>query len=158
MSTEIEIDGLDEIQRKIAQLPPELHKAMGNAMDKSLMTLWENVPPYPAQVVPPEVYRRTGDLGGSIGSSPAGGKSGAKPTVYGVTQSLAGRQYEGKFGTNLSYAKYVIDPKRQAYMHRPGYKGRAGWWTMDTIKKNAEGKIKRLWQTTISLIKSKLGL
>ena len=121
---------------------------MQNTMSDSLLVLHENVPPYPLK--PPESdYRRTMTLAGSLGTSPAGGRAG-KPTVYSVSGS--GSDVEGRFGTDLSYAKYVIDPQRQAYMHRPGYKGRPGWWTMDTIKERANKKIQRIWQDMVNLI------
>jgi hypothetical protein len=153
--TAIEIKGLEEIISKLRRMPREVDNATRNAMDKSLLALWENVPPYPPNPADSE-YRRTMTLAGSLGSSPGGGKGGAKPTVYSVTGS--GGNLQGRFGTDLSYAQYVIDPQRQAYMHRPGYKGRQGWWTMETIKERAKDKIERLWNTTIKLIIQKLGL
>ena len=153
--TEIEIQGLKELEGKLSKAPGDVNQAMHNAMGQSLLTLWENVPPYPPK--PPEsTYRRTLTLGGSLGSSAGGGAGGGKPSVYTIKGS--GTNIQGRFGTNLTYARYVIDPQRQAYMHRPGYKGRQGWWTMDTIKQRAEEKIKSLWNKTISLIMKKLGL
>jgi hypothetical protein len=143
--TEIRIDvkGLDEVIEKLSSAPKKLNAAMRNRMYASLETLNENVPPYPPK--PPESnYRRTMTLAGSVGVG------GAKPTVYSVKG--AGKEIEGRFGTDLKYAKYVIDPDRQAYMHRPGYKGRQGWWTMKTIKERAQAKIMSLWQTLIDKV------
>jgi hypothetical protein len=152
---QIEIVGLKELSAKISKMTPEIREAMKKTMDNSLLVLWENVPPYPPK--PPESkYRRTMTLGGSLGSSQSGGRSGGKPTIYSVKGS--GANVEGRFGTNLNYAKYVIDPQQQAYMHRPGYKGRKGWWTMADIRNKSENKIQRFWNTTIELVKRKLGL
>ena len=145
----IETEGLNEVIQKMAKFPDRLNNEMNRTMRKSLDVLHENVPPYIAQVVPPEVYRRTGTLGRSLGTNYGGGKQG-KPTVYSVTGT--GKEIVGEFGTNLSYAQHVVDPKRQAYMHKPGYKGRPGWWTMDTIKQKAEAKIKQVWEDMVKFI------
>ena len=148
--TEIDIDveGLDEAIQKMSRFPNRMKRQMRNTMNDSLEVLSENVPPYPPK--PPESdYRRTMTLAGSLGTTQSGGKAG-KPTVYSVSGS--GGNIQGRFGTDLSYAKHVIDPERQAYMHRPGYKGRQGWWTMDTIKERANAKIQRIWQDMVKLI------
>ena len=148
--TEINIDiqGLRETIEKMSRFPNRMKAEMRDTMNTSLLILHENVPPYPPK--PPESdYRRTMTLAGSIGSTPGGGKAG-KPTVYSVSGS--GKSIEGRFGTDLSYAKHVIDPKRQAYMHRPGYKGRQGWWTMETIKERANAKIQRIWQSLVDRV------
>lgn len=157
----IEIEGLKELVEKMDKLPDEVQKAMNKTMFASLDVLHSNVPPYISQVVPPEVYRRTVTLGRSLGSGTSGGKVGT-PTVYSVRGT--GKDTVGEFGTNLSYAPYVIGPpdapkgERQAYMHKPGYKGRPGWWTMKDIKEKSEVKIHQLWDATIGAIIRKLGL
>jgi len=145
-TVEIKVEGLKELIAKFDQLPTEIQREFVTTMHQSLLALQENVPPYVPQVVPPEVYRRTMTLAGSIGSSPGGGKAGS-PSIYSVTGS--GKDVKGQFGTNLNYAPYVIDPDRQAYMHRPGYKGRRGWWTMDDVVKRARDKIERLWRAMV---------
>ena len=138
----INVEGFDQAVNKLKTMPDKLDGVMKKSMDASLMVLWENVPPYPAR---PETsaYVRTGTLGRTIGSSPAGGK-GATPTVYSVTGT--GMNIQGTFGTNLSYAKHVIDPDRQAYMH----KGR--WWTMRTIRDKAINKINKLWLEFVRVV------
>ena len=146
---DIHVEGLDELLDKLTEADKDIQDALKNTMEKSLLVLWENVPPYPAQVVPPNVYRRTGTLGRSLGSSAGGGKS-AKPTVYSIKQQK--NNVEGRFGTDLSYAKHVVDPKRQAYMHKPGFKGRPGWWTMATIRERSVDKIKGLWNIAMKHI------
>jgi len=142
---ELEVTGLDEAINKMSSYPDKFHKEMYRNMQASLDVLNENVLPYPPK---PETskYRRTGTLGKSLGSGMSGGKTGAKPTVYGVSQSMGSGSYEGRFGTNLSYAKYVIDPKQQAYMHQ----GR--WWTLDNVKENAKSKILKIWQDMVNFI------
>ena len=136
---EIHVEGMDRLIRKFAGYPGRLKTAMGKAMWASLLILWENVPPYPAKPQGSS-YDRTGTLGRSLGVMEGGGKAG-KPTVYSVTGS--GTQTIGKFGTNLNYAQYVVDPDRQAWMH----KGR--WWTMKHIKNKSVDKIKALWDDIV---------
>ena len=144
MPINIKIAGLDEIYLLFANMPNKLRKFMRTGMEQSLLVLHENVPPYPPAPATSS-YIRTGMLGHSLGSGIAGGKVGT-PTVYSIRSNDA--QTVGQFGTNLSYAKYVIDPDRQAYMH----KGR--WWTTDTIKSNAEAKIAKIWDTFIKVLLS----
>jgi hypothetical protein len=148
MPAEIEVKGLQELINKVGRITPEIQRAMDKTMEASLNTLHENVPSYPRK---PEAssYIRQGILGKSIGSSEAGGKSG-EPTVYSIKGS--GAKIEGRFGTDLSYAKYVIDPDRQAYMHR----GR--WWTTENIVKASKSKILRLWDKMIQIVKRRLNL
>jgi hypothetical protein len=142
----IEINGLKEIIDKFDKLPREVQRALRKTMDNSLLELQQNVvemgyPPQRTNLVRP--YKRTGTLGRSIGI-------GAKPTVYSITGS--GSNIQGKFGTNLAYAKYVIGDETQAYMHKQW------WWTMSVVKNRAQDKIKQLWDMTITSIKQKLGL
>jgi hypothetical protein len=113
-------------------------------MEESLRTLQESggylgYPPKPTT----SKYRRTGTLGKSLGMS------GGKPTVYSMRGT--GSEMQGRYGTNLSYAKYVIDDNRQAYMHKNW------WWTMKVLKDRAEDKIARLWDSTISKILKLIG-
>lgn len=139
MPIEIKVTGLDKIYLLFANMPNKMSKFLRTGMEQSLLVLHENVPPYPPNPVSSK-YIRTGMLGKSLGSSPAGGKV-SRPSVYSIrsndTQTL------GEFGTQLSYAKYVIDPDRQAYMHR----GR--WWTMNTIKVKSEKKVIQVWERLV---------
>jgi hypothetical protein len=151
---DIHVEGLDELLDKLTEADKDIQEALKNTMEKSLLVLWENVPAYPKLPESPKSsYRRTGTLGRSLGSSYGGGKSGAQPTVYSIKQQM--NNVEGRFGTNLSYAPYVIGPshlpkgQRQAYMHKPGFKGRPGWWTMTTIRERSVEKIQKLWEITM---------
>jgi hypothetical protein len=139
MPVEIKITGLDKIYLLFADMPNKMRKFLRTGMEQSLLVLHENVPPYPPNPVSSK-YIRTGMLGKSLGSSEAGGKVGT-PTVYSVKSNDV--QTIGQFGTQLSYAKYVIDPDRQAYMH----KGR--WWTMNTIKVKSEKKVIQVWERLV---------
>jgi len=145
--TEIKIDiqGLDRAIEKMKKIPGLLNANMKDNMELSLLELWSAVRPYPPKPARSS-YVRTGTLGKSLGSSMGGGKSGPKPSVYEVQGG--GDSVRGVYGSNLSYAKYVVDPDRQAYMH----KGR--WWTMDSIKNDALPKIKKHWY---DLVKRVLG-
>lgn len=128
----IEIKGDKEILARTAQFPRELDAAQHDTMEASLLTLWENVPPYPEVDNPV----RDGTLGKSLGVSMQGSKLG-KPEIY--ENKKLGGGYEGRFGTKLEYAEYVIGEK-QAWFH---YR----WWLIENIKKAAEPKILRLWNT-----------
>ena len=136
---EIEIKGLEPVIEKFRKAPKTINHEMNKTMNASLNLLHENVPPYAAKPAD-STYRRTGTLGQSLGVSQSGKKAG-KPTVYSV--SGKGNNTVGKFGTNLSYAQYVIDDDRQAYMHQ----GR--WWTMSTVLERAKTKIVQLWDAFI---------
>jgi len=146
----IDVEGLKELIARFDELPAHAQQVMLNAMNDSLNTLHENVPPYIDKVVPENIYRRTNTLAGSFGVSASGGKSG-EPGIKKVERQ--GNFYRGEFGSNLNYAPYVVDPDRQAYMHRPGYKGRPGWWTVEEIAKRAKDKIEKLWKDAVTDIK-----
>lgn len=137
MAVKIVIEGLDELSARFAQFPDAFQRVMHKTMEASLLHLWGSVPEYPE---PPgtSTYTRTGTLGRTLGSSEGGGRSGGKPDIYEVKQ---GPGYtEGEFGTNLSYAPYVIGDNEQAWMHR----GR--WWTIATVAERAKDGIERLFQ------------
>lgn len=130
----IEIKGDKELLARMQKFPRELEVVQKETMTASLLTLWENVPPYPEVDNPV----RDGTLGKTLGVSMQGSKLG-KPSVYEVKKLGGG--FEGRFGTNLEYAEYVIGEK-QAWFH---YR----WWLMENIKKAAEEKIIRLWNTAM---------
>lgn len=137
MGTTVTTEGLQETLEKMAAYPDELNAAVNLTMEASLLTLWENVPAYPSPKGSNPTYERTGTLGRTLGSSEEGGKGG-EPDIY-VIQALGGPgAYEGRFGTNLEYAPYVIgDEDQAAHM---GY-----WWQMKDIGERAADKIERLW-------------
>lgn len=133
----IEIRGLKEIQERMQEYPQKLNAAIRKTMQAAILALWETVPPYPE---PPEgsTYRRTGTLGRTLGSGESGGKASSTPDIYEVKKM--GSAYEGRFGSSLEYAPYVIGDDTQAEVHR----GR--WWTMKVIAERATAKIDRLFE------------
>lgn len=144
MANIVEYRGLDEILARMRAFPQTLKKISKIGMEASLNTLWENVPSYPA---PPEdsTYQRTGTLGRTLGSSDAGGNAGGKPSIFEVKQQGPSGFVEGRFGTNLDYAPYVIGPaegakgERQAWMHKDR------WWHLTDIIPKAQPKITAIW-------------
>ncbi len=131
----IETRGLTELIGKLKMFPTKLRQLSELGMQASLLTLWENVPSYPPE---PDnsSYDRTGTLGRTLGSSESGGKNG-KPDIYEVKKVGSGL-VEGRFGTRLDYAEYVIG-ENQAWMHE----GR--WWKLTDIIPLAKDKIQRIW-------------
>jgi hypothetical protein len=117
------------------QYPLEMHKAQALTVSAALITLWENVPPYPRAPQSSE-YVRTGTLGRTLGSSEGGGNAG-EPDIFNV-KPLGANGYEGKFGTRLEYAQYVIGDTTQAA--HLGY-----WWQMKDIANKSAEKIGRLF-------------
>lgn len=136
MSQVVEVKGLDELIKRMQAYPMELVKTMAVAMSASLNIFWENVPSYPKQR-PDANYRRTGTLGRSLGSSESGGASGS-PSVYTI-KSLGQSNFEGRFGTSLDYAPYVIGDTTQAQVHQ------GTWWTIKTIAEKSQEKLGDLW-------------
>lgn len=136
MPTVIEVTGLDELIERMQRYPVEMHKAQALTTSAALIVLWENVPPYPKQPGEGSEYQRTGTLGRTLGSGEAGGTVG-NPDIFTV-KPIGSRGYEGKFGTRLSYAQYVIgDTTQAAHM---GY-----WWQMKDIAAKSAAKIGRLF-------------
>lgn len=143
----IDIEGLDALSKKFSTAPKTLQREEKKAMVASLDVLQEKTPGYPPQRENQKTpYRRTGTLARSLGISQSGGKSG-KPSIYTITANQSG--VEGRYGTNLSYAPYVIGPpdapkgERQAWMHK------GWWWTIDFVARRAKDKIVALWNEFI---------
>lgn len=133
----MEVIGLKELQERFHEASDKFQKAAKVTMQASLDVLTESVPPYPTRYYSTG-YKRTGTLGKTLGSSRLGGAKG-KPEVYKVKEELSGF-VSGEWGTNLDYAPFVIGEKEQAWMHR------GVWWTVKTVARIAESKIRRLWE------------
>lgn len=135
---EVDTKGLPELIQKMEAYPEKLNAGMSEAMQATLLVMWENVPPYPMQP-PGSTYVRKGSagLGGSLGSDTGGGRAGGQPSIF-ETRSIGGG-FEGHFGSNKDYAPYVIDDKLQA-LHM------GHWWTLGKVAQRAEAKIKRVWE------------
>lgn len=140
----IEYKGLDELIQLMRFFPKKLKEISRVGMQASLLVLWENVPSYPP---PPtdSTYRRTGTLGRTLGSSAAGGKGGGQPDVYTV-KTLGNNDVEGRFGTNLSYAEYVIGDNQSRRM--------AHWWRLTSIIPKAQPKIIKVWEGIAEAMKA----
>ena len=132
---QIEFNPPDLLQR-MRRYPKKLDDELGDAMDESLTYIQTRVPEYPNEP-PGSMYVRTLTLGRSIGLG--GGRSDVKDI-----KRLGQGKYEGRFGTNLYYAPYVIGTgegggKKQA-------RHMSHWWTMDEIKERAEPGIKKIFE------------
>lgn len=135
--TLIETHGLDELITRMKKYPVEMAKGMATTMTATLIALWENVPAYPPPP-PDSTYDRTGTLGRSLGSDIGGGTGGGEPSIF-VVRKL-GEGFEGRFGTALEYAPYVIGDDTQAAHN-------SHWWNLRHVANRASEKINRLWQT-----------
>ena len=135
MTIEIQAPALEKVYERMQKYPEKLDAGMREAMGATLLVMWENVPPYPPE---PETsdYTRTGTLGRTLGAGVTGGKAGGKPEIY-ETKSIGGG-VEGRFGTRLNYAPYVIGDGTQA-------KHMAHWWTLSVAVEKAQDKITRVW-------------
>ena len=138
MTTQIEVKGLQPLIARMQKYPKELQKVMEITTKAALLVFWENVPPYPEKTERGS-YDRTGTLGRSLGVGEGGGKAG-EPSIFTV-KPIGTSGYEGKFGTNLGYAPYVIGDGTQAKVHQ----GR--WWTMKTIAEKSAAKIAKVFNT-----------
>ena len=128
---EIRFNPPDLLQR-MSKYPKQLDKEMGGTMDKALGHVTASVPPYPPQN-PSSKYVRTGTLGRTIGL-------GGTPDVRDIKRMGQGK-YEGKLGTRLYYAQYVIGDQTQA----AHVKRSANWWTMAVVAKRAQPGITKLF-------------
>ncbi len=128
MPVTIKVEGLEELSARFTAFPRQYIAGVKKTLELVLLLIWSKVPGYPV-ASPDSTYTRTETLGRTLGVSPSGSKAG-QPSIY-KTESGGGWQ-SASFGTNLGYAKYVIGDSdtEQAYMHKPGYKGRQGWWTI----------------------------
>lgn len=133
MADVIEVRGLDELIKRMSRYPDKLNQVEAKGMDATLAVLHESVPPYPPPP-PDSTYRRTGTLGRSLGASVSGGKAGT-PSIY-ETKKL-GSGYEGRFGTNLGYAEYVIGQLQAAWNKH--------WWQLREVAEKAKTKIVAIW-------------
>jgi hypothetical protein len=141
MTTIIEQHGLDQLIRRMQAYPEKLKSVIFVTMDATLLTLWESVPPYPPKPSNSS-YTRTGTLGRSLGSGEGGGQGSGTPSIF-ESKELGGFGYQGRFGTNLNYAEYVIGDDTQASQN-------SHWWVMKTVASRAKEKIDRLWKNLAS--------
>lgn len=141
---DIEIHGLDELMKRMAAFPEKMAEVTRATMEAAILAVWGEVPPYPA---PPEnsTYDRTGTLGRTLGSGSGGGKGSNQPSIYEVHE-IGSAGFEGRFGTNLDYAPFVIGDETQAGIHQ----GR--WWVMKDLATKAHDKVVGLFNKMGSVL------
>jgi len=143
----IDIKGLDKVIAKMSKFPTRLKKEMNRTMKASLDVVQEKTPGYPPQRANQKTnYIRTGTLARSLGKGVSGGNAG-KPSIYSIKGG--GKGVSGAVGTNLNYAKYVVDEKRQAHFHK------GWWWTMQMVGRQSKDKIVKIWNDMITFILNK---
>lgn len=116
----IEVRGLDELRQRFRDYPKVFDQVMEEIAQAQLLTLHENVPPYPPEPAS-STYKRTGTLGRTLGSGMGGGASGT-PDVFQTIKG--GGFYEVRFGSRLGYAPWVIGEKTQTSIFA------AYWWRL----------------------------
>jgi hypothetical protein len=136
VSVQMSVTGLKELIGRLHGAWSWAHNLFADAMGRSLDSLQENVPPYAPERAG-QTYQRTERLGRSLGSGFGGGASSGKPDIFEV--SISGNAVEGRFGTRVGYAEYVIGEGTQAWMHA----GR--WWTVKKIVNSAMKTISGIW-------------
>jgi hypothetical protein len=119
-----------------------VHTEMMRAMGRSLLALQGGVKKYPKKLNPRWV--RTGTLGRSVTSSKAPGAISKVRRVPGGV--------EGRWGSNVKYAPWVIDRDRQRDYHRDH-----GWWTLQDEAKRMVPKVRKEFEAASTRIANKLG-
>lgn len=132
MQTQMEIKGLEELQAKLAMYPVYHAKMVSEAVGTALLVLHEGVPPYPPKPTG-STYRRTHHLDRSLGTI------GDDHNIYSIRR--VGTGYQGRFGTNLKYAQYVIGPRG---VQRPPFT--AYWWRLESVAGKQYSKVLRVFQ------------
>ena len=135
MQTTIEVRGLEELRRRMRAYPRQFDLAANRTMEAALYALQENVLPYPPKPTKTK-YRRTGMLGRTLGVDMSGGRIG-RSEIFQVRK--VGQGFEGRFGTALNYATWVIGRMQSGFMSQY-------WWTLDTVPGKAFNKIKALFE------------
>ena len=118
-----------------------VHTEMMRAMGRSMMRLQGGVKPYPAKPATSK-YRRTGMLGRSV--TIAADAQG----IHSVARVHGG--VEGRWGTKVKYAPYVIDQNKQA-SHM------SHWWTLQGEAKRMTPLVVKEFDTAATNIADKLG-
>jgi hypothetical protein len=139
MSFQIQVVSPDmaDIGRTMSRYPQQLDKGMEEATRASLLTLQESVPSYPGTPAG-STYRRTGTLGRTLGAG------GGSPDIF-QTRKL-GSGFEGRFGSRLNYAPYVIGDGTQA-------RWMGHWWALSEVARRAKPKIERIWNMLAEAMK-----
>ena len=126
-----------DLIKRMMKYPTQLDAVMKRTSAAALVTVWEHVPAYPRR--PDSRYKRTGQLGRSLGVGQGGGPIGT-PSIMQVKKLGIG-EYEGTFGSNLGYAPDVIGSPGQKDIHK------GIWWTINDVAKRATPKVIRLYES-----------
>lgn len=127
----IQVEGVEEIRKRMSDYPKKFDEVIGKTLDTSLLTIHQEVPPYP---VYQSSYRRTGTLGRTL-------TPGQNNNIN--ERKIGPQMFEATFGTRLNYAPYVIGEQTQAGHMKH-------WWTLDgTVLRKAAPKIERLFQIAV---------
>lgn len=135
--TDIEVKGLDELQRRFQRWPGVFTQAMRKTTQAALYKVWELIPPYPPKPST-STYDRTGLLGKTLGVSESGQRLGSKPDIFEVKR-LGSGGHEGRFGTRLKYAPQVIGPGQVSPF--TGY-----WWTLGGVARGSQEAVLGLFR------------
>jgi hypothetical protein len=126
--------------------PRQMARALTIGFRRGLLQIWESVPGYPPKP-PGSKYRRkvSGGIGGSLGVSESGGRSG-KADVFEV-KSRSGF-VSAEFGSRLGYARHVIgDRETQQAGHM------RHWWTLNqTVWEKAAPKVQRTFEVIVQVL------
>ena len=127
-----------DLLHRMRRYPKKLDDELEEAMEAALHQVHAKVKAYP---IYESDYERQNILGKSLGSDMhTGGRvSDSGANLIKRHRRLGQGKYEGRFGTSLEYAQYVIGTKTQA-----GHMSH--WWTMDEIKERAEPGIKKIFE------------
>lgn len=129
MATSTQIKGLDELQKKIANLA-DLKDGLKKTTQKATLFVWGEIPPYPSVT---SDYRRTGTLG---------------RTMYSEVKEL-GSEVVGVIGNNTVYAPWVISSERignrgpQAGFHSDK------WYTLQGVIQKAKNGVIQIYEKWI---------
>lgn len=123
-----------DLFQRFERYPQRLDDELQTAMDKAMLHMQGSIPEYPAQN-PASSYERTGTLGRTVGLG------GSKADTYQVKRLGAG-SYEGRIGTRLYSAQYVIGEGTQARKVAQS----APWWTMKDVAEKAQEGIVRIFE------------
>lgn len=134
---QLEIRGLERVRLSVGQLRQKLTPVLSDAALHSVLYVQENLPPYPAKP-PTSKYVRTHLLENSLHAM-QGQAEGATSRVDKV-----GGMVRAFIGTNLEYARWVIDRDRQAWMHV----GR--WWLLQDEVLSQDAAIQAIFQDYIN--------
>ena len=115
----VDASAIEMFHHRFSKLQADFPGALKKATQEATTALKDSIPPYPP-IPPGSRYKRTGRLGKS----------------FKVSVDAIGTQVVGHIQSRgVVYAPYVIDEKRQAWMH----KGR--WWTLQEVLSGNTSKL-----------------